>query len=1028
MDTKSINDDDSCSSIETEFAFANLNFSGVDFGSDSEKRNVQPTEELNVEVHAGGCEKSSTNCPIRMQKDKVHNKETNDQAHDSVSNVQEISAKLDTDVYNTLQIAPSRMDEEAKICIEEEENILLHDCYVPENDKRQSAPSRYDSVDKIREMSKRLSNGQYIDILNGDSTKALLNCDLESLSEFSVAQQIRHCVYSYCTSVAKCVEAEMIAVAALNLFMQANYTGPALNHGGTIRPGSENNSVQSLLADINPHRIFHEKLKVSQSTGGGQNMNRDENNDSLINSSFQNAVLGELSVEGEWPCSVSKYPYFLLLSRSILAALASPNRPDWTYYIESMSDSKVTLRKNQGDNPFEVPPPLFVSSSQNLSCVQIWNSRAIVAHNRTLLSDEFPSSLWEEAKCAFEKRLIKFCGEENYEKENKTNLTFKTLLEYGLAEHHFDKNKKGKTFFSKAIDVSDLNIEITGSEGRRTKYQKRAVAQYLVRAKPKAEIKDNDDIREASKQSINKQEIKFNEDAVLLDKVKFVADDDNIHHNLSILQLTLLLALCLDVKNENPMDGLTGEQMGAFLERVLQQHDDWMVYATGLLERAWLESERNHTKERAILQLQALVDQHSNRLTLTQSTFKAAVEDSAPPQERLRHIHYIVYPPRWVALRDLAERYARLGIVTSAAEIFEEIEMWDEVVECYRRAGKENMAEKVVRRRLQERETPRMWAALGDITNDPSCYEKALLISNGKYSDAHVALGKYHQDKDELKEAAKHFKKAVEIKPLSPYVWFRLGTLSMMLQDWQTALQSFTEVVQQEPEESDAWANVAAVHMHNKNPGEAYPALNESLKLNRKNWRVWVSKLYTCMDLKKYDEAIQACNVLLDFKSKNNSADSVPDLEEKLVRALVGASLHNHKSALEKNDVASIESAERTLNRLRDLLLRMQSIMKETWLYELCSVFNESVGNPESAIENLMKEYRSLQSYKGWEIDNKMLDRACRVLNQVANIHVAASNIEELKKLKVLLNGMDRKIKAAYFGKCENEYVRANEF
>jgi Tfp pilus assembly protein PilF len=52
----------------------------------------------------------------------------------------------------------------------------------------------------------------------------------------------------------------------------------------------------------------------------------------------------------------------------------------------------------------------------------------------------------------------------------------------------------------------------------------------------------------------------------------------------------------------------------------------------------------------------------------------------------------------------------------------------------------------------------------------------------------------------------------------------------MRLEDWETALQSFTEVVEQEPEEGDAWANVAAIHMHNKNPSEAYPALNEVRK------------------------------------------------------------------------------------------------------------------------------------------------------------------------------------------------------
>jgi hypothetical protein len=178
------------------------------------------------------------------------------------------------------------------------------------------------------------------------------------------------------------------------------------------------------------------------------------------------------------------------------------------------------------------------------------------------------------------------------------------------------------------------------------------------------------------------------------------------------------------------------------------------------------------------------------------------------------------------------------------------------------------------------------------------------------------------------------------------------------------------------------------------------------------------------MDLKKYDEAIQACNVLLDFKSKNNSVDNVPDLEEKLARALVRATLLNHKVAIEKNDVASIQSAVRTLNRVRDLLLRLQNTMKEPWIYELCAAFKESVGDSASAIEDLMREYRSLQSYKGWEIDNNMLDRACRVLNQVADIHVATNNVEELKKLKVLLNGMDRKIKAAYFGKCDINIFR----
>ena len=200
--------------------------------------------------------------------------------------------------------------------------------------------------------------------------------------------------------------------------------------------------------------------------------------------------------------------------------------------------------------------------------------------------------------------------------------------------------------------MSGLDVEVTGAEGKRTKYQQKATAQYLVRAKPSSrnavpdpESKDSPPMIDAN--IIERQMIKHDDvcdDALLLERIKFEEQRDNEHHTLTILEQSILLALCLDVKNDNPMDGLTGEQMGAYLSRVLNQHDDWMVYATALLERAWLECERTHGRERAILQIQALADQHSNRLTLTQSTFKSVEEDSAPAQDRLRNLHGIVYP------------------------------------------------------------------------------------------------------------------------------------------------------------------------------------------------------------------------------------------------------------------------------------------------------------------------------------------------------------------------------------------------
>jgi tetratricopeptide (TPR) repeat protein len=389
-------------------------------------------------------------------------------------------------------------------------------------------------------------------------------------------------------------------------------------------------------------------------------------------------------------------------------------------------------------------------------------------------------------------------------------------------------------------------------------------------------------------------------------------------------------------------------------------------------------------------------------------------------------------------LRDLAERYAKLGVVTSAAEIFEEIELWDEVVQCYRIAGNERRALATVRARLAERETPRMCAALGSLTNDPKYFERALELSNGKFYDAHVALGKLHFDRGDMRKSFSHYRAGLAIKPLMPAVWFRVGTICMQLKEWDAALRAFTEVVQQEPEEGDAWANVAAIHMHRKNPSEAYPALVEvshtiiaclhpkgarcanispsaqSLKQNRNNWRVWVSKLYTCIDLKKWDEAIQTCTELLNLKARINSSADIPTPEEKVIRAILGGSLQNFRDARASDEKIALDSSRRTLTRARQLLDKLKSSTKsEVWLYEVSARFNEEMGLTENVYEDLMKEYRTLQTVKGWEDDPVSIYKMTSLVEEIYAFHKATGIKEGLVKCKLLINGIAKKIRCA---------------
>lgn len=709
----------------------------------------------------------------------------------------------------------SKSDEKALLAVEQ--SVLF-------SDRAENVENTADGA--IRELYELLSSGKYEETLMSTYAEAFFG-DIVSLEERSLKDNksmvdtIRDRVYSYADTISKCVQVEILAVAAFNLFLQLNYTGPSLDRGtlpfdvATSEP----------LAKINPHGCFRSRLNAPVDDASEEEMKKLSTTGLKRDNEFHNKVLSELAVDGEWPCQVCHVPYLLLVARSIFFALASPQRKDWTHSVGYHVKKTEVL--------VETVSHSFCQVVKNLKAVHLWSARAAVAHQRLLQAREPSATLWEEAKDNFQFALAYFC--ENVDKNVNCSLSLEerrhaaiVVLEWGLAHHHFNRPGQGKSYFRKAKDYSCLQVEVTGAVGKRTKFQQESTAQMVVRAASlnRAEASDEKERREDLQDPIKSQMIEHENDGILLERIKFDDEKENKVTRLSVLDQLILLSLCLDVKNNNPADGLTAEQMGAYLARILEHHDDWMVYSTALLERAWLECERTHGRERAILQIQALADQHKNRLTITQSTFES-VEDSAPPQERLQNLHSIVYPPRWALLRDLAERYAKIGIVTSAAELFEEVELWDEVVECYRLAGKLQKAEQIVRKRLEETETPRMWAALGDLTNNPSHYDKALELSNGRFSDAYVALGKYYFEKGEIEQAAGCYQKALKIRPLMPNVWFRLGVISMQLGNWKTALNAFSEVVQQEPEEAEAWANVAAVHMHNRMPAQAYPALNE---------------------------------------------------------------------------------------------------------------------------------------------------------------------------------------------------------
>ncbi len=423
-------------------------------------------------------------------------------------------------------------------------------------------------------------------------------------------------------------------------------------------------------------------------------------------------------------------------------------------------------------------------------------------------------------------------------------------------------------------------------------------------------------------------------------------------------------------------DGLTNEQMSPYVERVLQQHEprkqNWMVYSTALLTRAWIEFERPHAAERATLQLQALVDQHVTHLTITQAS-SAVVEAAAPAEDRLKYIHSLAYPPRWELQRDLAMRYMRIGIYGSAAELFTSLEMWDEAVQCYAGMDMSGKAESIAKQRLSDpvTATPQMWCALGELTpNHPEYYEKAWELSGCRYAKAQVSLGRYHFGKGNCEQAVLHLEKAVAIKPLLPTAWFMLGSANMRLDRWEGGLRAFSRVIMQCPEEGQAYANSGAIHLRQGNWEAAVTAFKESLKHQRGDWRIWDNYLTALLesDREHWGEIIYAIHRLLDLNDKyKRPIDAVA------LAMLVQAA---------KDGFISVE-------RVEELLGRVTSVCKtDAAVWDVYARFNENLNRDnQNILECRQKECRAICSSPKWERDTIAVTRLAAVSKKLVILY-----------------------------------------
>ena len=103
-----------------------------------------------------------------------------------------------------------------------------------------------------------------------------------------------------------------------------------------------------------------------------------------------------------------------------------------------------------------------------------------------------------------------------------------------------------------------------------------------------------------------------------------------------------------------------------------------------------------------------------------------------------------VHMPSIPAVRkEYGELLISCGILGEALDVFQDLELWDNLIYCYQLSGKLADAVSLINTRLSVTPNdPRLWCSLGDATNNDDHYKKALEVSNNKSARALRSLAR----------------------------------------------------------------------------------------------------------------------------------------------------------------------------------------------------------------------------------------------------------------------------------------------
>jgi len=370
------------------------------------------------------------------------------------------------------------------------------------------------------------------------------------------------------------------------------------------------------------------------------------------------------------------------------------------------------------------------------SILPLWKARIGFLHNKLVKEpvNDLKELIFTNMELFKKEHKNKILSNENEETRQKISSLLK--IEESYYALRFYRYKESEELLESAREELKLKIELTGRLGRLTKYQEFDSAILVVDTKSstltnKVEVKTDDNLEFEDPNEVKKVLLDdLDKQNPLLEKPNFTDDKFLNSTELSVHDQLYVCGLLNLLRKSYPDEDLLRSIINAYISKSIEKSLDWLVYSRLLIFKSFNEDKRTKTVERSLVQIQSICEQFNDRKPNTYARFKFYFSTD--------------YPYIWELKKQYAQMYMQFGAVLTAFEIFKELEMNEECIQCLYVAGKNEAALEFANTMLKKKEEPGIYCVLGEIQNNVEHFFKAIEISNGSYTRAYRCLGRFY--------------------------------------------------------------------------------------------------------------------------------------------------------------------------------------------------------------------------------------------------------------------------------------------